>query len=152
MYEMTGRVSEESNESFNATLAEIKDRVKTMASHTQRIEITNARTQGNLKGEILDEKVQLKRATMGNKRGPQKARAQRVESGAVMTLGCQYVSFKGESYFKLSNGNMIPRKWQDIYEWVAGGIAPLVWREALSRTAPDSQTAREKAKEEFSQF
>jgi hypothetical protein len=34
LYEMTGRVSEESNELFNATLAEIKDRVKTMASHT----------------------------------------------------------------------------------------------------------------------
>ena len=62
------------------------------------------------------------------------------------------MSFKGESYFKLSNGNMIPKKWQDIYEWSAGGIASLVWREALARTAPYTQTARDKAKEEFSQF
>jgi len=47
---------------------------------------------------------------------------------------------------------MIPKKWKDIYEWVAGGIAPLVWKEALTRTASDTQTAREKAKEKFSQF
>ena len=61
-YEMTGRVSEESNESFNATLAEIKYRLKCMPLTKQRIEITNAQTQGNLKGDILEEKISLKNA------------------------------------------------------------------------------------------
>ena len=51
----------------------------------------------------------MKRAIAGKKRDPQKARARRVESGAVITLGCQYVSFEGESCFKLSSGNMIPQ-------------------------------------------
>ena len=152
LFQMTGRVSEESNESFNATLAEIKDRLKCMTSHKQRIEITNARTQGNLKGDILDEKIVLKRKTSGKKRGPYKSKARPVENDSVMTAGCQYVTFKGESYFKFTNGNMIPKKWQDIYEWVAGGLAPLSWRVALSRTSPIGQTARERTKEEFSQF
>jgi hypothetical protein len=40
--------------------------------------------QGNLKGEILDEKIQLQKATTGKKRDPEKARARRVESGAVI--------------------------------------------------------------------
>jgi len=66
-------------------LADIKG-VKTMASNMQRIETTNARTQGNMKREILDEKITLKRATTGKQRGPQKARTRRVESGAVITL------------------------------------------------------------------
>ena len=44
---------------------------------------------------------------------------------------------------------MIPKKWQDIYEWVAGEIAPLVWMEALARTAPDTQMAREKQRRSF---
>ena len=82
-------------------------------------------------------------------RGPHKARASKVESGAVIMLGCQYVSFKGESYFKHSNRNMIPKKWQDIYEWVAGGIASLVWREALARRAPDTHMAGEKQRRSF---
>jgi len=79
---MTGRVSEESNESFNATLAEIKYRVKCMPMTQKRIEITNARTQGNLKGDILDEKIKLKKAITGKRRGPQKPRMIPLDSDA----------------------------------------------------------------------
>ena len=41
-YEMTGRVLEESNESFNGTLAEIKDHLKSMPGTKQRIGVTNS--------------------------------------------------------------------------------------------------------------
>jgi len=41
-YKMTGRVSEESNKSFNGTLAEIKDRLKSMPGTKQRIGVTNS--------------------------------------------------------------------------------------------------------------
>ena len=54
---MTERVSEESNESFNGTLVEIRDRLKSMSGTKQQIGVTNSRTQGNLKGEILEEKI-----------------------------------------------------------------------------------------------
>ena len=58
MYDLAwaDRVSEEINESFNSTLAGIKDRVKKMASITQRIVETTACTQCNLKGYILEER------------------------------------------------------------------------------------------------
>ena len=59
------------------------------------------------------------------------------------------MSFKGEYYFQLLNRNMIPKKWHDIYEWVAGGVTPFVWREALLRTEPDNQTDREEQRRSF---
>ena len=52
-YEMTGRISEESNKAFNVTLAEIKKQLRCMPTTMTRIEVTNARTQSNLNGEIL---------------------------------------------------------------------------------------------------
>ena len=144
-YEMTGRVSEESNESFNATLAEIKYRVKCMPMTKYRIETTNARTKGNLKGDILDEKISLKKAITGEKRGPQKPRVRTLDNDApVHTMRSMYVIFKGEKYFKLASGNLIPKKWQDIvyYEWFASGIAPSESRETLDRTAPQAANGR----------
>jgi len=66
---MTGRVSEESNKSFNATLAEIKYRVKCMPMAKQRIENTNAHMQGNPKGDILGEKISLKKVITGKRGG-----------------------------------------------------------------------------------
>ena len=56
---MTGRISEESNEAFNGTLATVKSKLKSMPTTATRVEVTNARTQSNLKGEILDLKVAL---------------------------------------------------------------------------------------------
>jgi len=50
------------------------------------------------------------------------------------------------------NGNLIPKKWQDIYEWFASGITPSQWREALDRTAPQARTAKKRAKEGFPKF
>ena len=74
-YEMAGRISEESNEAFNATLAEIKKRLRCMPTILTRIEVMNARTQSNLNGDILEHKIQLKLATTATQRGPQKAKA-----------------------------------------------------------------------------
>jgi len=117
----------------------------------QRIEITNAQTQGNLKGDILDEKISLKKAITGGKRGPQKPRVRTLDNDApVHTMRSMYVSFKGEEYFKLGSGNLIPKKWQDIYDWFTSGIVPSEWREALDRTAPQVYTAKERTKEGFS--
>ena len=58
----------------------------------------------------MDEKIVLKKAITGKLRGPQKQKAVMVvDSGIVSAIVCKYVTFKGESYFKLSNGNMIPK-------------------------------------------
>ena len=53
MYQMAGRISEEINEAFNATLIDIN------ITTTTHIEGTNVRAQINLKGEILEHTVEL---------------------------------------------------------------------------------------------
>ena len=53
---------------------------------------------------------------------------------------------------RCENGNLIPKKWQDIYEWFAIGIAPCQWREALDRTSPQAYKAKERVKEGVSKF
>ena len=67
---MAGRTSEESNEAFNATLANVKSRLRCMPTTSTRIETTNARTQANLNGEVLNHKVQLQDELKGKERGP----------------------------------------------------------------------------------
>ena len=57
---MARRISEESNEAFNSTLADIKIRLRTMSTTSTRKEVTNTRTQLNLNGEIVQQKVELK--------------------------------------------------------------------------------------------
>jgi len=106
---MARRVSEESNDSFNTTLTEITDRVKRMPSIAQQIEITHTQTQANLKYGNLGEKIALQKTIMEKKRGPQKTRVRRLNSGAaVETMRSMCVSVNGEEYYILTNGNMIP--------------------------------------------
>ena len=55
-------------------------------------------------------------------------------------------------FFKLTDGSLLPEEWRDIYEWLAGRVAPKPWREALAKTAPVTQTEAERANEGFSHW
>ena len=151
-YEMAGRISEESNEAFNATLAEIKRRLRCMPTTSTRIEVTNARTQSNLNGDILEHKIKLKVATTGKKRGRQKARAKVADNLSIIKRVDEYYLFKGEKYLKLSSGNLLPQVWEDLYRWFGSAIAPKAWREAMTRTTPGSFSEVQRAREEMTQF
>ena len=151
-YEMAGRISEESNEAFNGTLAEVKARLRCMPTTEKRVEVTNARTQSNLKGDILEEKLVLQSSIVGKKRGPQKARVRASDEVMVVTSVGGYLEFKGESYFVLTNGNLLPKIWEDIYQWFAGGLAPKEWKESLAKTAPLRFTEKDRAKEGLTQW
>jgi len=95
----------------------------------------------------------LQKAITGKKRGQQKPRVRTMDSdAAVETMRSMHVVSKEQEFCKLNNGHLIPKKWQDIYEWFVSGIAPSQWREALDRTSPQSYTAIERAKEGFSMF
>ena len=67
-YEITERVSKESNEAFNGALANIKTRLRCMPTLATRFEVTNACTQSNLNGNIMQEKIVLKTGITGKKR------------------------------------------------------------------------------------
>ena len=146
---MTGRVSEESNESFNGVLAKVKRLLASMPATVGRVELINARTQANLKGEILEPKLIIMNAGKGSKRGPYKIRAPGNEGTKIATSVVSYVEFKGKRYFQLTNGNMLPEKWRNIYEWYAGRVAPKAWRDALATTRPSKMSALDMAKEGF---
>ena len=80
-----------------------------------RIEVTNARTQSNLNGDILRHKIQLKVATIGKQRGLQKAKAKVADNLSITKRVDEYYLFKGEKYLKLSSGNLLPEAWEDLY-------------------------------------
>ena len=103
-YKMTGRISEESNEAFNGTLADIKTRLQCMSTTSARVEVTNARMRNNLKEEILHDKVKLQDAITGKKRGRLKARARNVDDIALSSVDSEYIMFKGVIYLKLKSG------------------------------------------------
>jgi len=50
-----------------------------MPTTSTRIETTNARTQSNLNGEVLDHKVELQDSLKGKKRGAYKARIRKID-------------------------------------------------------------------------
>ena len=88
-------------------------------------------------------------AGKGSKRGPYKIRARGNEGTKIVTSVVSYVEYKGKRYFQLTNGNMLPEKWRDIYDWYAGRVAPKAWRDALARTRPSTMSALDMAKEGF---
>ena len=74
-----------------------------MTSAKQRIEITNARTQGNLKEDILDDKISLQKSITGKKRGKQKPRVRALDGGAVVeTMRSMRCHFQGTGVLQIN--------------------------------------------------
>ena len=60
------------------------------------------------------------------------------------------VEYEDDRYVRLTNGILIPEKWLDIYEWFAGKKAPKEWVERMARSAPQTRSDMEAAREGFS--
>ena len=146
-YEMAGRISEESNEGSNGILADTKERLRCMPSDKERIHLTSVRTQGNLNGNILEEKLAIGASIQGKRRGPQKDKVQMADERSVVGGSGGSVMLRGDTYLRLQNGNLMWDRWIDIYEWFDGGLAPKAWREALNSTVPGNFTEMDKMKE-----
>jgi hypothetical protein len=148
-YHMAGRVSEESNESFNHVMDKKMTLLSSMPITVGRVSLVNARTQGNLKADVSDKKLFIMEKGKGKKRGLYRRRQRHDTGTKVVTSIIGLVTFQGEQYFKLSNSNLVPEKYRDIYEWYEGRKAPKIWRDALANSAPLSMTASDLAKEHF---
>ena len=123
-----------------------------MSTSSTRVEVTNARPQINLKGEILDDKVKLQDAITGKKRGHLKPRARNADDIALSSVDSEYITFKGVIYLKLKSGNLLPKIWEDLYQWFGSAIAPKDWRDRLASTAPTSFSNGDLARESLTQF
>ena len=104
---MAGRVSEESLESFNAVVAEIKRALRSMPTTTGRMNKINERLQGNLKGEVVKDRVMIDQKytrVKRNKYGPRK----RHNDGTkviLSVLGTQ--TYKGETFDVLADRSLL---------------------------------------------
>ena len=70
---MTGRVSKERLESFNAVLAEVKRVLWELSTMRGQIKKINEKMQGNLKEEVSKDRMMIKEKYTGEKRGKYKA-------------------------------------------------------------------------------
>ena len=150
LYHMAGRVSEESNEAYNGTLADTKRTLQCMPSHTKRINKIAERSQGNLKGKVMESRLVIQKAKKSRISGPRKTRALYQDGRDVRIVTEQYIEVDGESYVVLKSGNLLVRKWVDIFEWFAGGRAPRDWLDRFNTTAPDTYTDVDRVKEQNS--
>ena len=152
VFEMTGRVSEESNEAYNAKLEEIKKVLQCMVIHKQRVRKWNERSQVNLKGEVVGHKKEIVNKIKGNKRGPYGARKRTFDDREVLSGAGSIRVVNGERFFVLASGKLLPEDWKDIYDWFWGGRAPKDWYDRFADTAPISFSAVDGAKEMHSKL
>ena len=87
-----------------------------MPSSEQRVKKITERAQGNLKGDVMESRLELVKKSTGTKRGPYKRRSRRVEAGEVVNENPGAVRLiRGVSYHVLRSGNLLKEAWKDIF-------------------------------------
>lgn len=147
-FEMAGRVSEEGGEAFNGTQKGTKGDLKCMPSNSKRITKISERSQGNLKGDVLKNRLKIDEKKKGKERGPYKPRTRAAENMMILKVTGSMKEIDGEEYVYLQSGNLLLKKWIDVYEWFLGGRAPQNWLQRFDATAPRNFSIIEKLNEE----
>ena len=110
----------------------------------------NERMQGNLKEEVVKDRMKIEKKYTGTKRGKYKARKRYDDRTKVVSSVMGTEVYKGETFFVLTDGSWLREEWRDIYDWCAGRLAPKAWRESLVRSASGGMSTVATAKEGFS--
>ena len=139
VFEMGGRVSEESNEAYNGTLKNAKRSLARMPSNVKRINKINERGQGTLKQKVYRHRLAIKKSIQGKARGQQKKRNWDHAMSVSMATE-ELKDFDGERYVVLSSGSLLPEEWLGFYQWFGGGKAPKDWVDRFDSTAPETFT------------
>ena len=109
-----------------------------------------ARTQGNTKESTLRSKRKIAEDRKGKARGSYGARASSERDGKIVSSVSGEVLWRGDRYFRTTNGLLLPVKWRDVYDCVVGRITPATWRERMARAAPEGMSELDKERERFS--
>ena len=123
-----------------------------MVIHKQRVRKWNERSQVNLKGEVVGHKKEIVNKIKGNKRGPYGARSRTFDDREVLLRAGSIRVVGGERFVVLASGKLLPEDWKDIYDWFWGGRAPKDWFDRFAKTAPNSFSAVDGAKEMHSKL
>ena len=148
VFHMTGRVSEEGGEAFNGVQKRTKSSVGCMPSNRRRINKIAERSQGNLKGDVMRRRLQIKETTTKKKRGTYKARRTDEDHRTIVSVTERGKVVDGEEYTVLQSGNLLLKKWSDMFEWFRGGKAPQDWIDRFQITAPGGFSAIDRLYEE----
>lgn len=148
VFHMTGRVSEEGGEAFNGVQKRTKSSVGCMPSNRRRINKIAERSQGNLKGDVMRRRLQIKETTTKKKRGTYKARRTDEDHRTIVSVTERGKVVDGEEYTVLQSGNLLLKKWSDMFEWFRGGKAPQDWIDRFQITAPGGFSAIDRLCEE----
>ena len=70
----------------------------------------------------------------------------------MVTSVVEVVEYEDELYVRLTNGTLIPQRWLAIYEWFAGKKAPKEWVDRMARSAPETRSEVEAARERYSKW
>ena len=70
----------------------------------------------------------------------------------VSSVGDNCLEFKGKMYLKLVSGNLLPKEWEDHYNWFGSAIASRQCRQSLASTTPSSFSGVDRAREGLTQF
>ena len=151
-YEMTGRVSEESNEAYNGTLKEVKRILRCMVSDEQRIQKITERSQANVNGGVVEKRIEIENNCKGKARGPYEKRSRQVGGEEILRREEEIKEYNGERFVVIDGGNWLPERWFDIYEWFLSGKAPKDWIQRLAKTASDDFTEIERISEMHSKL
>ena len=122
--------------------------MKSMASHSKRIGKIAERSQGNLKANVMQNRLEIDRRTAGKKRGPYKPRTTDGENRTILSIAECVRVVDGENYVVLQSGALLLEKWSCIFEWFRGGKAPQDWLTRFQATAPDGFLAMKRLNEE----
>ena len=148
VFHMTGRVSEEGAEAFNGVQKHTKSLLGCMPSNSRRINKIAERSQGNLKGDVMRRRIQIRDTTTKKKRGTYKARRTNEDHRTIVSITEQVRVVDGEEYTVLQSGSLLLKKWSDIFEWFCGGKAPRDWMNRFQITAPGGFSAIDRLNEE----
>ena len=53
-----------------------------------------------------------------------KPRARNTDNSALSFVDSEYVTFEGDIHLKLTSGKLLPKIWEDLYQWFGSAIAP----------------------------
>ena len=106
LYHMAGRMSEERNGAYNGTLNDIKTTLQYMPPHIRRINKVAERSQGDLKGGVLESRLVIQKVKKSRRLGPRKYKALDQDGRAVRIMTEEYNKVNGESYVVLNSGNL----------------------------------------------
>ena len=124
--------------------------LQSLHSTVNRIELLNYCAQGNLKPDIIEEKMQILKKKRDKEERTYTVSKHLNENPRIVSSVVCSVDHKDLAYFEITNGMLLAEDMRDVFEWFVSRKAPKAWRDAMAKTALSDMSEVEGGKEWFS--